>query len=251
MNDNVTIQESYTLPSKGLVYKQKFNPVVKLRSMTVAEEMKRLTATEYPYKAMSEIIESCLLTELPISVYDMCLGDYQYLLHKLRVVTYGSEYDMAVACPYCGEIFDEPVDLDLLEVFEYTDDIEDLKIFNLPITGSTIEIKFQTPRDLDNIDKEKKSLKKKFPDMKDDPTLMLNLESIIDTVDGKTLSTLQLREFIKKLPLKDSSLILKHSSELNDKVGIDTQVMASCPQCARDVNTSFRFTSKFFRPDID
>jgi len=251
MNNNVTIQEEYSLPSRGQLYIKKFNPVVKLRSMTVAEEMKRLTATDNPYKTMAEIIEACLLTELPISVYDMCLGDYQYLLHKLRVVTYGSDYKMSVRCPFCGEIFDEPLDLDLLEVFEYTAELEELKMVNLPVTGKTIELRFQTPRDLDTIDQDKKLLKKQFPDMIDDPTLMLNLESMIKTVDGKSLPQVALRDFIKKLPMKDSLLLLKKAEELNSKVGIDTRVVAVCPNCARDVNTSFRFTSEFFRPEVE
>ena len=89
---NITIQEEYSLPSKGMLYGKSFDPLVKLRSMTVAEEMKRLTATDYPYKNMSEIIDDCIINKLPISTYDMCLGDYQYLLHRLRVVTSGPDY---------------------------------------------------------------------------------------------------------------------------------------------------------------
>ena len=111
-NINVTIAEDFVLPSLGKIYSQQFDPNIKLRSMTVAEEMKRLTNTDKPYKAMSEIIESCMETKLPISVYDMCLGDYQYLIHKLRVVTYGSNYNITVSCNKCGELFDTVFDLD-------------------------------------------------------------------------------------------------------------------------------------------
>ena len=77
-----TIQEDFSLPSKGLMYTTKFDPHIKLRSMTVADEMKRLQATERPYKVMTEIIDDCLVDKLPISSYDMCLGDYQFLLHS-------------------------------------------------------------------------------------------------------------------------------------------------------------------------
>lgn len=250
MNDNITIQEEFTLPSKGQIYSKKFDPDIKLRSMTVAEEMKRLTATDNPYKSMAEIIEACLLTELPISVYDMCLGDYQYLLHKLRVVTYGPDYKLNIVCPYCGSVFEEPINLDALDVYEYTSEVEELKSFTLPITGKTIEIDFQTPRDLDNIEKEKKELKKKFPEMKEDPTLMLNLETLIKKVDGKVLPSVAMRDFIKKLPMKDFSLIFKKADELNSKVGIDTRILAICDNCGNDVNSSFRFTSEFFRPEV-
>ena len=66
MSNIVTIAEEFTLPSKGLIYDQRFDPTIELRSMTVAEEMKRLTYTERPFKLMSDIIEDCLLTKLPV-----------------------------------------------------------------------------------------------------------------------------------------------------------------------------------------
>ena len=48
MAEEYTIAESYTLPSKGLVYEKPVNPKVTLRSMTVEEEMKRLAPSELP-----------------------------------------------------------------------------------------------------------------------------------------------------------------------------------------------------------
>lgn len=249
--NNVTIREEYSLPSKGQMYAKKFDPEVKLRSMTVAEEMKRLTATDNPYKTMSEIIEDCLETKLPVSVYDMCLGDYQYLLHKLRVVTYGPEYKISVLCPYCGEVFEHAINLDELAVHEYTNDLDNLFTVKLPVTGRTVELKFQTPRDLDNIEKKKKQMKKQFPDMKEDPTLLLNLESMIKSIDGQPVNPATIQTFIKKLPMRDSSLILSAAEKINSKVGIDINIEATCPSCGNNVNTTFRFTSEFFRPEVD
>jgi len=76
------------------------------------------------------------------------------------------------------------MDLDSLAVHTYDESLEDLLMCKLPVTGDTVEIKYQTPRDLDYIDKRKKELKKQFPDMKDDPTLMLNLLTIIKSING-------------------------------------------------------------------
>lgn len=249
--NNVTIQEEYSLPSKGLIYGKPFDPVVKLRSMTVAEEMKRLSATENPYKAMAEIIEACLITKLPIPVYDLCLGDYQYLLHKLRVVTYGSEYNLSIACPFCGEIFDAKIDLESLKVNEFTEDILKELSFELPVTKKKVEIRFQTPRDLDRIEQQRKEMKKQFPEMKDDPTLLLNIESVVKSIDGQQPSPALIQNTIKNLPLKDSMMILQRSEKINNKIGIDTGIEVNCTDCGRKVYSTFRFTSEFFRPEID
>lgn len=250
-NENVTIQEEYKLPSLGKIYNKPFDPIVKLRSMTVAEEMKRLQLAENPYKVMSEIIEDCLLTELPVSVYDMCLGDYQYLLHKLRVVTYGPEYNIYVQCDKCGNQYKSAINLDELKVNEFTEDIRKEMVIQLPVTKHTVKLRFQTPRDLDEIEHKAKELKKNFPDLKGDPKLLLTLESLIDTVDGEPLNYATALDFIKKLPLKDYNIISHKATELNGKVGIDTIITSHCDMCGNDVNSLFRFTSEFFGPAVD
>ena len=104
MEQIVTIEEEYTLPSKGLMYAKPFDPTVKLRSMTVADEMRRLSQTKTPFKQMADLIESCLLTKLPIPVYDLNMCDYTFLLHKLRITTYGSNYTLRAYCPHCDSV---------------------------------------------------------------------------------------------------------------------------------------------------
>ena len=42
-NNNCTIAEYFTIPSKGLIYNQQVAPDIKMRSMTTIEEMKRLS----------------------------------------------------------------------------------------------------------------------------------------------------------------------------------------------------------------
>ena len=107
-----TIGENYTLPSLGKVYNVPVNPEIKIRSMTTEEEMKRVVSVDQPYKNMSEIIDDCLLESPGISAYDMCIGDYQFLLHKLRVVTYGPEYQVVNTCTYCGHENEDVINLD-------------------------------------------------------------------------------------------------------------------------------------------
>lgn len=246
-----TIQEEYCLPSKGLIYGTPFDPTVKLRSMTVADEMKRLQKTDNGYKLMSEIIDDCLITKLPVSAYDMCLGDYQYLLHKLRVVTYGPDYKLIVGCPHCGKLFDYSVDLDSLAIKEIDDSYKDDFVIKLPKAGNTVKLKFQTPRDLDWIAQRTKEIKKNFPDMTGDPTLVLNLQTMISTIDGQALNPILAYDNLKQLPAADMNYLMQKAEKLNEKVGIDIMFTAKCPECGNDVKSTFRFTSEFFRPTYD
>lgn len=113
-----TIQETFTLPSKGQIYDKPINPEITLRSMTTMDELKRLSPSDLPYKNMCDMIDDCMVNYKEKSSYDMCIGDYQFLLHKLRIVTYGSNYNMVVSCPNCASVEEKVFNLEDLEILE-------------------------------------------------------------------------------------------------------------------------------------
>ena len=246
-----TITESFELPSKGLIYGKPFDPHVELRSMTVEDEMKRLSPSSRPYEKMSSMIEDCLVNKLPIPVYKLCLGDYIYLLHKLRVVTYGSDYTIQYTCPICGSIEKLEYNLDEEKVFEYDDSVKELMEITLPKTGHLVKLRFQTPKDLDDISLKAIEMKKEFPDMKTDPTVTLTLESMIESIDGHPVDKALINEQLKGLPMADANLISKTAIKLNRKVGVDSLLTAHCSNCNNDVNITFPYTNEFYGPDID
>ena len=245
-----TIQEKFTLPSKGLIYGEKFNPTVTLRSMTTEEEMKRLSYNELEYETMAEIIDSCIIEDLPISAYDMCLGDYQFLLHKLRIVTYGSNYKMTITCPNCGDVVSSSVNLDTETVIEFNEEEGlDLEIV-LPETGKHVTLSLQTPRMIDAVKQKAKDMRKKTK-LNLNYEYMFTLMSLIAKVDNKSLNDVAKEKFVRELPLKDTGYILTKGDELNGKVGLDTSVIAKCPNCGYEVVTNFREQPEFLGPKIN
>ena len=245
-----TIYESFTLPSKGMIYDKEINPVITLRSMTTMEEMKRLSPTDTPYKVMSDIIESCMEKAPDIHVYNMSLGDYQFLLHKLRIVTYGPSYKMMVKCKECGEVTDSIADLDSLEVNEWNQGLIEKQLITLPKTNKQVLLRFQTPRDLDQIAYRTKEMKKKTK-QNIDYSVMFTLMSLIKQVDGANLDPIQLEEFVKKLPNKDANYILNKATALNKEVGLNNTIEIRCSQCGEPMIVPFRITSEFFGPTTD
>lgn len=252
VEQDYTIAESFTLPSRGEIYSTSVNPEIKLRSMTTAEEMKRQAKTDSPYKQMSEVIEDCIVGSKPgISVYDMCLGDYEFLLHKLRVVTYGPEYKMFITCPSCGNTQEKIADLDTLAVTEV--DIEDFKNslkVTLPRTKKEIELKFTTPRMLDEIAKRRKDYARKNPDALDQG-LVYTLSYAIKSVDDKISTPAVYETFVKKLPMADVNYLLQKIDAINNKIGLDSDIICTCKECGFETVTPFRLTSEFFGPTID
>ena len=251
MSDYV-VAEEYTLPSLGKVYSENVNPVVKIKSMTTNQEMKRLAPSERAYKTICEIIDECLVENPGISSYDMCLADYQFLLHKLRVVTYGKDYKLEFTCPFCGSKEEATIDLDSLEV-RNADEINygDLQEFVLPKTKKKIRIKMQTPRMIDQISIQSKDLDKKSKGTQGDTAFLFTIEYMIESVDGEEIDSVRKEKFVRNLPMMDTNYIMKKAEKLVESFGIQTSIEKECPICGLDYTGSFRFTQEFFRPSID
>jgi len=246
---NYTIAEGYELPSKGKIYSVAVNPHVELRSMTARDEMKRLSPSTTQFKVLADIIEGCMLEKPAIRVYDMCLADYEYLLHKLRIVTYGDEYSIVLNCPHCGEQVETTAHLEELTLKEFDEEkFKALKTFVLPVSGHTVSLNFQTPRMLDEIDGEVREMKRKYKDADIDFELLVQLKHIIDTIDGTKFDNTKLETFINKLPAKDMIKIQNNLNALNGSLGLNTMLTVPCTKCGREIITFFRFGPEFFRP---
>lgn len=246
---NYTIAESFELPSGGKIYSKAVNPRVELRSMTTRDEMKRCNPSNTQFKVLADIIEDCMIEKPAIHVYDMALGDYEYLLHKLRIVTYGDEYKMAVRCPHCGEISDMTAHLNELKIKDFDQTkFEEARVVVLPKSGHTVALKFQTPRMLDEAEIKLKELKRKYKDAEVDFSILVTLTQVIDEVDGEKLNSVKLENFINKLPALDMRKIQNAIDTLNACVGLDVDLFVNCHNCGGDVHTYFRFGQEFFRP---
>lgn len=241
---------TFTLPSHGKVYDVPVSETFTVRNMTVNDEARRLNPSDRQFKVMADIIDDCLTEKIGISAYDLCLGDYIYVLHRLRVVTYGNEYSFSNICPFCGSTNDEKINLSDLEVFECPEDIHKYFEFDLPVTKKHIKIKMQTPRMLDDITVKANDLRKRSSDKHSDPAFFIGLEKIIDEVDNEKPNQILIEQFVRQLPMADANTILAYSDELNRKVGINMQLDCSCDVCGLDYKSSFRTTTEFYRPTI-
>lgn len=247
---NLPIVEQFTLPSLGRVYNREINPNISLRSMTTADEMRRTGTSERPLQQMASIIDDCLVDKPGISSYDMIMGDYIFLLHKLRVVTYGPEYKMTSVCPYCGTSNTDTINLDDLFVMQYNSDIEKYLSFDLPVSKSHITLRMQTPRMADDVELQTKEATKRGA-KNVDSAFLFTLKSIVDTIDGVVPDAFRKEEFLRNLPMRDSNMIAQYAEKLNNSIGIDTRVIYTCDMCNMDFPSTFRINTEFFRPSLD
>ena len=245
---DVRIAEVFTLPSKGLIYEEEVNPEVILSSMTTRHEMLRLSTTEGSQKIMSQIVDDCIESELGISSYDLCLGDFQYLLFMLRIVTFGNEYELNTKCPFCGFNQSTMINLDELEIKEYDNSLAEMLEVTLPKTGSKIKLTLQTPRILDRINTKIKEYRKRHKDSDENPAILYTIMASIEEIDDEVPNQFTLEEWIKNLPLADTNVLINRIDLINSKIGLDLDLDIECKVCGTEYLAPFRFNETFFRP---
>lgn len=246
------ISEEYELPSKGKVYSKEVKPIVKLRSMTTNEEMKRLSPSpDRAYKNMADILDDCIVDDIGISAYDLCIGDYQFLMHKLRVVTYGPNYPLECRCPYCLSTTEETINLDEIPVKKYSDSLMDCLEFDLPKTHKHIKLRMQTPRILDDVSMSVKDFKRRSPSFEGDPAFLFTIKALISEIDGERPDPIVIEDWIRQLPMADSNYLVKKADRLMEGIGLNLDLEITCPICGLSYTSPFRVNSEFFRPEID
>jgi predicted RNA-binding Zn-ribbon protein involved in translation (DUF1610 family) len=244
-----TIMEGYELPSKGKIYEESINPHIELRSMTARDEMKRLSPSSTPLKTLADIIEGCCVEKPNIHVYDMSLGDYEFLLHKLRIVTYGEGYNVALRCPSCGELIEATADLGQLAIKDFNEEeVDKLRIFTLPKSGKTISLNFITPRIIEESEIKVKEMKRRYKNATIDFETLVKLQMNINLIDGEKKDEAEMENIITSLPALDLQKLLNNIDNLNQQIGLDNILYLTCPKCGDEVTTFFRFGPEFFRP---
>lgn len=248
----VTIQEDFTLPSKGMIYDKPIDPKIKLRSMTAQDEMLRRTPSEDEFRVKADVVERCIEGEKPaISVYDMYIGDYYYLLNSLRLVTFGSKLSYTARCLVCGDIFDTVLNIDDIPVNQWKDEISNLFTVKLP-SGKEIGLNYQTPRMLDDIARRVRQLKKQNSELPEDAEEE-NQKIIfsIKTIDGRRPNPAEVEMLVKKMNMKDYNYLSQKIDLLNESIGPQKVIQLECTHCHNQTLALFRYSSQFFRPAVD
>lgn len=243
----VAINETYDMPSRGLLGES--TPAkITLRAMTTIEEKMRLASTGIT--VMPNIIKACLVEPTNTDTHNWTVTDIQFAMYKLRTVTYGPEYKISLRCPRCGNKFDVTVNLDDLNVNELPDGFTSpFSIGPLPVSGDMLDCKFLTVRDYASIEKESKRILKKYPDYVGDPALILTIQHRIEKVNDEVLPGQRIQQYIENMHARDLSYFNSKYNDISDSYGIDIYDMVeTCPKCQEDVTFDLPMNEEFFRP---
>ena len=182
--------EIIDLPSKGYFYPEKSplsSGTVELKYMTAKDEDVLTSQNLIAKGIVLDVLLANLMIDKKIKVSDLLIGDKNALLIAARVLAYGKNYEFELVSPVTGEPTTH--NLDLTSLKDIPVDFSKLPKgknefeFSLPTSKRVIKYKLLTSGDVDNIDREAKSLNK-ISDI--DRTLTTRLKSMIIEVDGNT-----------------------------------------------------------------
>ena len=244
--------ESVPLPSSGVVYPPEsslhMRETVEIRSMTAREE-DILTSRALIKKGtvITELIKSCLIDK-KIYVPDMLAGDRNAIMVALRITGYGAEYAVEADCPKCNVRSKQEFNLGDMPIrrlqIEPVAKGQNVFEFKLPVTKKTVNFKFLTGRDEEEISTIQERTKKQGAQA--DNIVTNRLQFAIVSIDGKTDRS-SINGFIRNMPARDS-MSLRKFIDANEP-GIDMKGNFDCPSCS-DVNeVRVPLGASFFWPD--
>lgn len=247
----VPFQETITLPLKGITTLQENEQVIEsitIRAMTTVEEKLRLSSTNGSM-IIPNIIKSCIIDPENVDVMNMNMIDVNYIMYRLRALTYGSDYTVDAPCANERRYVSVTVNLNDINV-EYAPEgfTGEFELPSLPVSNDVITCKVTSPRDLQKTEKECQRILNKFPEYVGDPELIIKWVYRITKINGDDVDTTKIRAYIETMHARDFAFLEdKYEKELS-KYGMDLNMMEVCPKCGETLEFRLPVTAEFFRP---
>lgn len=247
MKSRVPIQETFELPSNGVLYKDYNIPsTITLRAMNALDEKTRLATSGM--RTIPELLKSCIVSNEKIDPYKLKMFDLQFLMYKLRIITYGSDYKVKITCPNCGNEHEVAINLDEIPVNTLDEDFtEPFDIGALPVSGDVITCKLLSAEDYINMETEARRIKSKFPAYVGDPDFILSYKYRITTINGE-YKPQSIQSYVENMHARDMRYFDSKYNDITNNLGMDIDMLEICPSCGRDIEYTLPMTSEFFRP---
>ena len=227
---NVTISSEWRpleLPSRGKSYVES-DGFVQIKPFTFAEE-RRLRSIKHANQS-AKVIKSLFQTCVQGLDYEgMTLEDKNYILFKLREISYGDEYSVRADCPLCDSKNNLTINISQVPVQYAADGYKEPISITLPDSKQTLV--YVSPRCNDE----------KF--LADMELLTDNLWRFIISI-GKYKDERIKREFLKATTVKD--VVYFREQLLGDRYGMKTEMSYECAGCGEVSDTQIPFNEHFF-----
>ena len=250
---NIKSQETYTLPSRGILYSENDNipASITLRRMTTKEDKIRLRNSSED-KIRRDILQACILNE-GVNAGNLKLMDANFLLFRLRSLSLlRDDYKLSLICPYCQTHFIHEINLSEVPVkFVEEDRLKDLELI-LPLSKQKITFKYPSLDNIINMGDKLREYFTQFPNVdKSEAIFTIGMMIYIGAVNGEYLISEELENWVDSLDIIDSRAIRNRINKLDEETGFENNLVTICPNCKKEVTHGLPITSELFSPSDD
>jgi len=250
---NIKQKESFTLPSRGIVYRADENipESITLRRMTTKEEKIRLR-NQSETEIIKDLLQACILNE-KVNAGSLKLMDANYLLFKLRVISLlDDKYKVRVRCPHCGAEFVHELNLSEIPVNYVEQDILEKLTVKLPISQQTITLRYPSLDDLIKSGKRLEEYFNMFPNVDRMESVISASEQLnIETINGQSLMSEEIADWYDNLDIVDYKVLQQAIQKLDNIYGFDDNLKTICPKCNKEVTHGLPITGELFNPSSE
>ena len=236
------------LPSNGMLYGEGGPEDITLRAITTREEKFLLGSSNTD--AVDEIIEACIVKPAGLKMDNLILADSNFLLYKLRIHTYGPEYNITTTCPSCNNQNNSRVNLNEFLVYELDDDFSEPFDIELPVSGDTLTCRLLRKADYDLINSRAQKLTRKSKNVTQaEVAYPMRLARYIVKINGKAVEWEEAQRYALDMHGRDSAWFWHIINGI--QVGYDTDVDITCDSCGIEYTTQLPMSMDFFRPSFE
>lgn len=241
---STALTETVTMPSKGLIRGIPKEIVIKAIQR---KDKKKMLLSETDDILLS-LLQSSIVSPTDFNVYNLLPFESEYLLYRLRVLTYGANYTFKRKCPYCGAINDVEIDLNEIPIVEVPDNFKTVfDIPPLPVSGIQLKCKLLS-------EGERKAIAKKANELEEatgNKSAMIDSywDSRIVAVNGNSkLAPIEITQILDELSDYDSEYFMAYYSKYEGNYGLQTKLKYTCDSCHGAINEDMPNIATFFRP---
>jgi len=229
------------LPSRGIMYASK-KKSLKIAYLTASDEnilsSPNLIQTN---EIVTELLKRKVLDK-DITIDELLEEDKQAILIFLRNTAFGTEYKLMLNDPKDDKEFEASIDLSSLTYKDFNLVADPNGDYTYMMEKANVEITFNFTTQKQ--EKELEEIQRSWNGIGVAPIVTKRLEFMIKSVAGNK-DPMNIRNFIEKMPIKDSQDFRKYVRE--NKPGVDLTQTVIAPS-GEKVNFIIAFGVEFFRP---
>tara|TARA_R110000822_G_scaffold896_4_gene3883 strand:+ start:213 stop:1076 length:864 start_codon:yes stop_codon:yes gene_type:complete len=214
------------LPSRGM-FGDSDSKSIEIRPFTFEDEkiLRNIKNVGAAGQVINTLIKRCTKD---LNFATLPLVDKNFILYKLREISYGNDYKIEATCGDCANVNGLVVSLNQLPIVYAEEDSISTEVL-LPDSEVTVVFKVPTTQD--------------EAYLSDVESLMDNLWRLVKSIDGHTERIIT-QGFIMGSTAKDITVL--RTAIMDMELGIQTQVHYICNQCQADSNVELPINESFF-----